>query len=264
MMTNLSGKVIIVTGAASGIGRATSELAAKSGASVLAVDNAEAVAETAAHIEGLGGHAIATRADVSDENDVSRFVAECIEHFGRIDGLHANAGVIGAYKPFQELTPDDWQRTLGINLVGTFLCIKHVAAQLVAQQSGAIVCTASVAGLRANAGPVDYSASKAGVISMTQTIAYELYGTGVRINAVCPGLIETGMTESLFTRARDKGSAARIGQVNPSARHGTPAEIAEMACFLLSDAASYVNGQAFPVDGGLSASHPWVFPQNKE
>jgi NAD(P)-dependent dehydrogenase (short-subunit alcohol dehydrogenase family) len=262
-MTNLSGKVIIVTGAASGIGRATSILAAQFGAAVLAVDHAESVMETVANIEGTGGHALAVRADVSDENDVAGFVDECIERFGRIDGLHANAGIIGAFKPFRDLTPDDWQRTLGVNLVGTFLCIKHVAAHLVAQKSGAIVCTASVAGLRANAGPVDYSASKAGVISMTQTIAYELYGTGVRINAVCPGLIETGMTESVFTRAREKGVEARIGQVNPSKRHGTPAEIAEMACFLLSDAASYVNGQAFPVDGGLSASHPWVFPQNK-
>jgi NAD(P)-dependent dehydrogenase (short-subunit alcohol dehydrogenase family) len=262
-MSDLAGKKIIVTGAAGGIGLATSKLAASLGASVLAVDNNAAVEDTAALIRADGGHAEAVKADVSDENDVAGFVAECVNRFGNIDGLHANAGIIGAHKPFQDLTPEDWQRTLGINLVGTFLCIKHVAAHLVAQESGAIVCTASVAGLRANAGPVDYSASKAGVISMTQTIAYELYGTGVRINAVCPGLIETGMTEGIFTSARERGTEGRIGQVNPSARHGTPDEIAEMACFLLSDAASYVNGQAFPVDGGLSASHPWVFPQGK-
>jgi NAD(P)-dependent dehydrogenase (short-subunit alcohol dehydrogenase family) len=262
-MSDLAGKKIVVTGAAGGIGLATSKLAASLGASVLAVDNDAAVEDTAALIRADGGHAEAVRADVSDENDVAGFVAECVNRFGNIDGLHANAGIIGADKPFRDLTPEDWQRTLGINLVGTFLCVKHVAAHLVAQKSGAIVCTASVAGLRANAGPVDYSASKAGVISMTQTIAYELYGTGVRINAVCPGLIETGMTESIFTNARERGTEARIGQVNPSARHGTPDEIAEMACFLLSDAASYVNGQAFPVDGGLSASHPWVYPQGK-
>lgn len=262
-MTTLADKNIIVTGAASGIGRATSILAAQLGASVYAVDYSEKVEETAAHIESAGGHAIAVRADISDENDVAGFVDECVQRLGRIDGLHANAGVIGAFKPFGELTTEDWQRTLGINTVGTFLCIKHVAEHLIEQHSGAIICTASVAGLRANAGPADYSASKAAVISMTQTIAYELYGTGVRINAVCPGLVETGMTESLFTRARAKGTEARIGQVNPSARHGTPEEIAEMACFLLSDAASYVNGQAFPVDGGLSASHPWVYPQSK-
>ena len=96
---------------------------------------------------------------------------------------------------------------------------------------------------------------------MIQTIAYELYGTGVRINGICPGLIETGMTAPIFDGARRKGSEGRIGQVNPTARYGVPEEIAEMACFLLSDAASYVNGQAIPVDGGLSASHPWVYPQ---
>ena len=100
------------------------------------------------------------------------------------------------------------------------------------------------------------------MISLVQTIAYELYGTGVRINAVCPGLIETGMTEPIFAGARRKGTASRIGQINPSKRHGEPEEIAEMVCFLLSDAASYVNGQAIAVDGGLSASHPWVFPQS--
>lgn len=262
-MSDLAGKTIIVTGAAGGIGRASSKLAAQQGASVLAVDLDPAVEDTVSMIKADGGAAVAVRVDVSDENDVAGFVAECVERFDNVDGLHANAGIIGAYKPFRDLTPEDWQRTLGVNLVGTFLCVKHVAAHLVAQKSGAIVCTASVAGMRANAGPVDYSASKAGVISMTQTIAYELYGTGVRINAVCPGLIETGMTESIFTSAREKGTEGRIGQVNPSARHGTPDEIAEMACFLLSDAASYVNGQAFPVDGGLSASHPWVFPQSK-
>jgi NAD(P)-dependent dehydrogenase (short-subunit alcohol dehydrogenase family) len=126
---------------------------------------------------------------------------------------------------------------------------------------GSIVCTASVAGLRANAGGIDYSASKAGVISIVQTTAYQLYGTGIRINAICPGLIETGMTRATFERADERGTRDRIGQVNPTARAGQPLEIAQMACFLLSDRASYVNGQAIPVDGGLSASHPWVYPK---
>jgi NAD(P)-dependent dehydrogenase (short-subunit alcohol dehydrogenase family) len=126
---------------------------------------------------------------------------------------------------------------------------------------GSIVCTASVAGLRANAGGVDYSASKAGVISIVQTSAYQLYDSGIRVNAVCPGLIETGMTRPTFELADQRGKRERIGQINPSARAGQPQEIAEMACFLLSDRASYVNGQAIAVDGGLSASHPWVFPR---
>ena len=131
------------------------------------------------------------------------------------------------------------------------------------QGSGALLATASVAGLRANAGGVDYSASKAAVISIVQTVAYQLYGTGIRINGICPGLIETGMTKPIFERARDKGNDGRIGQLNPTARYGNPTEIGEMACFLLSDRASYVNGQAMPVDGGLSASHPWVYPRTE-
>jgi NAD(P)-dependent dehydrogenase (short-subunit alcohol dehydrogenase family) len=119
-----------------------------------------------------------------------------------------------------------------------------------------------VAGLRANAGGVDYSASKAGVISIVQTVAYALYGEGIRINAICPGLIETGMTRPIFERAAERGTTDRIGQINPTRRFGQPDEIAQMACFLLSDRSSYVNGQAIAVDGGLSASHPWVYPRH--
>jgi len=145
--------------------------------------------------------------------------------------------------------------------VGVFLAIKHSVPHFIGQGHGAIVCTASVAGLRANAGGVDYSASKAGVISIVQTTAYQLYGTGVRINAICPGLIETGMTKPTFDMARARGSEDKIGQINPAKRYGQPQEIGEAACFLLSDRASYVNGHALPVDGGLSASHPWVFPR---
>ena len=117
--------------------------------------------------------------------------------------------------------------------------------------------------MRANAGGVDYSASKAGVISIVQTTAYQLYGTGVRINAICPGLIETGMTKPVFDSAKERGREDRIGQINPSKRYGNPEEIGEAACFLLSDKASYINGQALPVDGDLSASHPWSFPRGK-
>jgi len=260
-MAELAGKRIVVTGAASGIGRATSLLAAQQGARVLVVDYAESIDATAEAIRKEGGNAIAVRADVSDEAAVAAFIDRCVDEYGGIDGIYANAGVGGAGKPFLDLTPEDWRRTLGINTIGTFLCIKHAVPHFIAQKSGAIVCTASVAGIRANAGGVDYSASKAGVISMVQTVAYQLYGSGVRINAICPGLIETGMTAGLFTRARARGSEGRIGQINPTARYGEPEEIAAMACFLLSDAASYVNAQAIAVDGGLSGGHPWVFPR---
>lgn len=256
----LQDKRIIVTGAGSGIGRATSQLAAGYGAKVVCVDLSEEVQDTAESITAAGGEAIAIQADVSAEAEVAGFVQTCLDTYGGVDGIYANAGVGGGGKPMLELSVEDWQRTLGVNTIGVFLCIKHTVPHLIEQGSGAIVCTASVAGLRANAGGVDYSASKAGVISMAQTVAYQLYGTGVRINAICPGLIETGMTKPAFDRARERGTTDRIGQINPAARYGHPPEIGEMACFLLSDRASYVNGQAVPVDGGLSASHPWVFP----
>ena len=259
----LKDKRIIITGAGSGIGKATSMLAAKYGAKITCVDLSESVEQTATQIRNDGGGAIAIKADISAEESVIKFVDQAISEFGGIDGIYANAGVPGGGKPFTELTVEDWQRTLNINTVGVFLAVKHTVPHFTKQGSGALLATASVAGLRANAGGVDYSASKAAVISIVQTVAYQLYGTGIRINGICPGLIETGMTKPIFERARDKGNDGRIGQLNPTARYGNPTEIGEMACFLLSDRASYVNGQAVPVDGGLSASHPWVYPRTE-
>ena len=257
----LNEKRIVITGAGSGIGRATSILAAGYGAKIVCVDLNDSVNSTVEEIMHNGGTAIAVRADASDETAVADFITQCMTHYGGIDGIYANAGVSGGRKTLTELTVEDWQRTLAVNTVGVFLAIKHSVQHFVNQGHGAIVCTASVAGLRANAGGVDYSASKAGVISIVQTTAYQLYGTGVRINAICPGLIETGMTKPTFDLARERGKEDRIGQINPAKRYGQPSEISEAACFLLSDRASYVNGQALPVDGGLSASHPWVFPR---
>lgn len=260
-MSLLENKRIIITGAGSGIGRASALLAAEEGAAVVAVDQSDSVQETVQTIEQSGGRGIAVQADVSDEKSVAAFVARCVSEYGGVDGIYANAGVSGGGKTLTELTVDDWQRTLAVNTIGVFLAIKAVVPEMTKQGGGAIVCTASVAGLRANAGGVDYSASKAGVISIAQTSAYQLYGTGIRVNAICPGLIETGMTKPTFDLADERGRRERIGQINPTARAGQPKEIAQMACFLLSDRASYVNGQAIPVDGGLSASHPWVFPR---
>jgi NAD(P)-dependent dehydrogenase (short-subunit alcohol dehydrogenase family) len=260
-MDLLHNKRLVITGAGSGIGRATSLLAAREGARVLAVDLADSVHETVEQITAAGGEAMAVQADASDESAVASFVDRCVEMFGGLDGLYANAGISGGRKTLQELTAADWQRTLAVNTIGVFLAVKHAVPHLMNQGGGALLCTASVAGLRANAGGVDYSASKAGVISIVQTVAYQLYGTGIRINAICPGLIETGMTRPTFELARQKGREDRIGQINPTRRAGQPTEIAAMACFLLSEQASYVNGQAIAVDGGLSASHPWVFPR---
>jgi NAD(P)-dependent dehydrogenase (short-subunit alcohol dehydrogenase family) len=254
----LAGKRAIVTGAGSGIGRASARLFAAQGAAVLAVDRArEAVEETAALIRADGGRAIATAADAGDEADVQAFVLRALTELGGLDVVYANAGVSGGDVPLAEQTVELWQDVLRVNLIGPFLAIKHAGRHMVSQGRGAIVCTASVAGLRANAGGSPYSASKAGVISLVQTAANSFWGTGVRVNAICPGLIETGMTRPMFDYARSRGTEDKLGQINPLQRFGLPHEIAAAALFLASDDASYVNGQAIAVDGGLSSTLPF-------
>ena len=258
-MAQLQGKGAVVTGAGSGIGRAAALLFAKEGASVLAVDCNEAgVTETVERIRAAGGRGIAVAADAGSEAEVTGFMAKATEAFGAVDVLYANAGISGGSVPFLESTAEQWQAVLRVNLIGTFLAVRTAARHMVERGRGSIVCTASVAGLRANAAGAPYSASKAGVISLVQTAANALIGTGVRVNAVCPGLIETGMTRDLFERARARGTQDKVGQLNPLQRAGQPEEIARMALFLASDASSYVNGQAIAADGGLSSTLPFV------
>jgi NAD(P)-dependent dehydrogenase (short-subunit alcohol dehydrogenase family) len=257
-MNTLKGKVALVTGAASGIGRASALLFAAEGAAVVALDRAAEVDATVTNIRATGGRAIALIADSSAEEDVAGAVALAVKEYGGLDVCYANAGISGGLVPFFEETAERWTQVLKINLIGTFLAAKYAALAMVQQRRGSIVCTASVAGLRSGAGGLPYSASKAGVISLVQTAANELAGTGVRINAICPGLIETGMTRPIFEQARARGSERKIGQLNPLRRAGVPDEVAQMALFLASDASSYVNGQAIAVDGGLSTSHPIV------
>jgi NAD(P)-dependent dehydrogenase (short-subunit alcohol dehydrogenase family) len=260
-MKRLDGKTALVSGAASGIGRASALLFAKHGANVVALDRAPGVEDTAASIRSAGGKALAFIKDSADERDIEHVIDSAVDEFGALDVCFANAGVSGGVVPLQEQTPEHWSEILKINLIGTFLAVKHAARVMAPRKRGSIICTASVAGLRSGAGGSPYSASKAGVISLVQTTAWQLSGSGVRINAICPGLIETGMTRPIFETARAKGTDHRIGQLNPLRRAGAPDEIAHMALFLASDDASYVNGQAFPVDGGLSSSHPVVPPR---
>jgi NAD(P)-dependent dehydrogenase (short-subunit alcohol dehydrogenase family) len=257
-MGRLQGKSVIITGAGSGIGRAAALLFTKEGAKLIAVDRTEGVKETVEEIKRAGGTAEAVMADAGSETDVMAFIDKAVKTHGRLDAIWANAGVSGGLVPLAEQTVEHWQEVLRVNLIGAFLAVKYAIPHMVKQQSGAIVLTASVAGLKAGASGHPYAASKAGVISLVQTTAYSLSGSGVRINAVCPGLIETGMTKPIFDRAKERGTADKIGQLNPLKRPGQPHELAAMGLFLASDEASYVNGQAFPVDGGLTASMPYA------
>jgi NAD(P)-dependent dehydrogenase (short-subunit alcohol dehydrogenase family) len=261
-MNTLQGKTALVTGAASGIGRASAQLFAAEGAAVVALDKAPEVEATVAAIRAAGGRAVALIKDSSSETDIAGAIATALKQFGSLDVCYANAGVSGGMVPMQEQTAEHWAQILKINLIGAFLAVKHASAEMVKHGKGSIMLTASVAGLRSGAGGMPYSASKAGVISLAQTAANQLAGSGVRVNAICPGLIETGMTRPIFEQARARGSDKKIGQLNPLRRAGVPGEIAQMALFLASDAASYVNGQAFAVDGGLSSSHPVTLPKN--
>jgi NAD(P)-dependent dehydrogenase (short-subunit alcohol dehydrogenase family) len=249
------GKVVIVTGAGSGIGRATARLFAGEGAHVVAADLSDVVQETVAGL-GAESDAVAVQMDAGDESDVERLVATACERFGGLDIFYANAGISGGAAGIFDSTVELWTEVLRVNLIGPALAIKHAAPRIVERGGGAILCTASVAGLRSGAGGPAYSASKAGVINLVQSAAQQLSTSNVRVNAICPGLIETGMTARAFEYAREVGKEDKLGRLNPLRRAGGPEEIARVALFLASDEASYVNGQAWVVDGGLSSSHP--------
>ena len=263
-----AGKSIIVTGAGSGIGRAAALGFAREGGSVVVADLTEGADETAALIADAGGTAGAIRIDAGREDDVARAVALAVEAFGGLDVMFANAGISGGMATIFDTDVALITEVLRVNLVGPFLAIKHAAPRIAERarktgEGGAIVLTASVAGLRSGAGSPAYSASKAGVINLAQVAAQQLSGSNVRVNAVCPGLTETGMTETgmtqpVFDHARDVDKIDKVGRLNPLRRGAQPAELAEVALFLASDAASYINGQAIAVDGGLSSSHPVI------
>lgn len=237
----LKGKVAIITGAGSGIGKASAELFRREGATVIGADLKGADVEC----------------DAGDETAVKALVDQVVRDHGRLDICFANAGVSGGFDGIFDQDAAAWAEILRINLIGPFLAIKYAAPAMKTSGGGSIICTASVAGIRAGAGGPAYSASKAGVINLVKVAATQMVGANIRVNAICPGLIETGMTEFIFERAREKGQEDRIGHLNPLKRGGQSIEIANAALFLASDDSSYVNGQAITVDGGLSASHPF-------
>lgn len=253
----LSGKVAVITGAGSGIGRASALRFASEGARLVIGDRAETIHETARLVQDAGGEAVAQQMDAGSEPDVAAMVAAARQTYGRIDIAFANAGVSGGLPGVFDETPEAFAELLRINLIGPWLMVKHAGKALWDQgEGGSIILTASVAGIRSGAGGPAYSASKAGVINLAMVSAQQLCETGVRVNALCPGLTETGMTKPTFDYAKAKDVTHKLGRLNPLRRAAQPEELANVALFLASDLASYVNGQAIAVDGGLSSSHP--------
>ncbi len=252
MTERLPGKVALVTGGSSGIGRATAVAFAREGARVIVADVAEeGGAETVALIRAAGGEALFVRADVSRATDVEALVRRAFERFGRLDCAHNNAGIGGRMGSLVECSEEDWDRVTGVNLKGVWLCMKYEIPRMIESGGGAIVNTASVAGLRAVPGIGAYCASKHGVIGLTRTAALEFAAAGVRVNAVCPGWIRTPLVEPLLNR--EPGFDAQMIASNPAGRIGTPEEVAETVVWLCSNAAPYVIGHALVIDGGLTA-----------
>lgn len=251
-MTRLQGKTILVTGGSSGIGRATSLILAREGARVVVADLQDAEGEqTVAQIRQAGGSAEYHHVDVSQYAAMQALVAGIAQRHGALDGAFNNAGIEGPTARAHKLSMEDWERVIRINLTGVFVCAKCEIEQMLKQKRGAIVSTASVAGLVGIPGASSYIAAKHGVVGLTKVLALEYGGDGIRVNAVCPGFINTPM----LARVTDISPKLReqTGNAVPMRRIAEPSEIGEAVAWLLSDQASYVSGVALPVDGGWVA-----------
>jgi NAD(P)-dependent dehydrogenase (short-subunit alcohol dehydrogenase family) len=248
----LQGKVGIVTGATSGIGRETAVLFAKAGAKVVVSGRRELEGkETVDLIRAAGGEGLFVKTDVSKASEVEALVQKAVERFGRLDIAFNNAGIEGVWVPIIDQSEEDWDRTIDINLKGVWLCLKYEIRQMLKQGTGgAIVNMASIAGLMGSAGAAVYSASKHGVLGLTKTAALETAKNGIRVNAVCPGAIETSMAERLFGAPEVH---KHVLGLHPIGRFGTSAEIAEGVLWMCSDRASFMTGQSLVLDGGFLA-----------
>ena len=252
MAKELEGKIGLVTGGTSGIGRDTAILFATSGAKVVVSGRREKEGEeTVKLIRDAGDDGVFVKADVSQATDVEALIRKVVERFGRLDIAFNNAGIEGVWVPIVRQSEEDWDRTIAVNLKGVWLCLKYEIRQMLIQSGGgAIVNMASVTGLTGSAGAAAYSASKHGVIGLTKSAALENAKSGIRINAVCPAVIETSMADRLF-------SAPKVNEYvlgcHPIGRFGKPAEIAEAVLWMCSDRASFMTGQSLVLDGGFLA-----------
>lgn len=250
----LKDRIAIVTGAGSGMGRAMAQEFVAEGANVLALDVRPEAAEETASLVGEPGRVVARACDVSDEQQVKDAVADARERWGKVDIVCNNAGVLDDYVVAEETSTDLWNRIIGVNLTGQFFMCREVLPVMVSQGKGVIINTASISAFIAGGGGSAYTASKHGVLGLTRQLAFEYGRKGVRVNAICPGPIHTGMTDYLLTPEGRNEHVDSIIEALPAGRWGKPVEIARLAVYLASDDADFVHGSAYVMDGG------WLLP----
>jgi NAD(P)-dependent dehydrogenase (short-subunit alcohol dehydrogenase family) len=250
----LKGKIALVTGGTSGIGRASALAFAKEGAKVVVSGrNLERLRETVRLVEKIGGEAIFVRCDVTERAEIEAMVNKCIKTYGRMDCALNNAGIDGSlFTRIIDYSEETWDQVIRVNLKGVWLCMKYEVSEMIKQEGGSIVNMSSTAGLvGSQIGNSAYVASKHGIVGLTKAVALEYAGQGIRVNAVCPAIIRTPMSERLL--GGDPERERQIAAIQPIGRIGTPEEVAAAVVWLCSDAASYITGHALPIDGGLIA-----------